>query len=215
MTAPVSVIIPVLNAADQIGACLGAVGEALFEGLINEVIFADGGSTDQIAEVAEAVGARLIHAPPGRGQQLAAAAQEAKGAWLLVIHADSVVGEGWIEAVRDHMRAYPDKAGYFRLRFDSDHRMAGIVAGWANLRSKLLGLPYGDQGLLIPRTLYDRVGGYDQIPLMEDVALARRLRGRGRRPRGPSPDRARRGVRRSRRPARSLGDRALAPEETG
>lgn len=177
MSAPISVIIPVLNAADRIGPCLGVLGEALFEGLIHEVILADGGSTDEIAEVAEAVGARLVIAPAGRGQQLAAAARDVRGQWVLVIHADSVMGEDWIAAVRDHMRLHPDKAGYFRLKFESDHWMAGLVAGWANLRSRLFGLPYGDQGLLVPKTLYDRVGGYPEIPLMEDVAIARRLRG--------------------------------------
>lgn len=177
MIAPVSVIIPVLDAADKIGPCMGALGEALFEGLIHEVILADGGSSDAISEVADAVGARLIHAPAGRGQQLAAAAREAKGTWLLCLHADSILGEDWIMVVREHMRTRPGDAGYFRLRFNSQDGMARIVAGWANLRSRVLGLPYGDQGLLIPKTLYDRVGGYDEIPLMEDVAMARSLRG--------------------------------------
>jgi hypothetical protein len=68
------------------------------------------------------------------------------------------------------------KAGYFRLRFDSNSLPARIVAGWANLRARLFGLPYGDQGLLVPAALYHKCGGYADIPLMEDVAIARSLR---------------------------------------
>lgn len=178
MNAPVSVIIPTLNAADRIGPTLGAIAEALFDGLIREVILADGGSTDAIADVAEASGARLVMAPMGRGTQLAAGADAAVGDWLLVLHADTVLQDGWIEAVQAHMRAGPDKAGYFRLKFDSTHPMARWIEGWANIRSRIFGLPYGDQGLLIHRSLYAKVGGYPAIPLMEDVALARRLRGK-------------------------------------
>ncbi|MEM9139616.1 MAG: TIGR04283 family arsenosugar biosynthesis glycosyltransferase [Pseudomonadota bacterium] len=181
MTAPLSVIIPTLNAADGLGPCLGALGEALFDGLIAEVIFADGGSSDAIADVADAVGARLITAPKGRGTQLAAGVQAAQAPWLLIVHADSVLGENWAGPVRDHIARHPDRAGWFRLRFRSDHPMARITERWANLRARLLALPYGDQGLLIPRTLYDRAGGYPDVPLMEDVALARRL-GRALRP---------------------------------
>ena len=175
MTAPISAVIPTLNAADRIGPCLGALSEALFEGLLREVILSDGGSADQIADIAETIGARLVTGPVGRGGQLAAGIRAARAPWLLILHADSVMDEGWIAAVQAHMRDHPDRAGYFRLHFDVDHPMARVTAGWANLRARLFALPYGDQGLLIPRRLYDAVGGYPEIPLMEDVALARRL----------------------------------------
>ncbi|MEO1493747.1 MAG: TIGR04283 family arsenosugar biosynthesis glycosyltransferase [Pseudomonadota bacterium] len=178
MSAPVSVIIPTLNAAAEIGPCLGALGAALLEGVIREVIFADGGSDDAIADVAEETGARLVTAPRGRGSQLAAGATAAKGEWYLFLHADTVLSEGWASAVAAHMARGRDRAGYFRLAFRSDAAMAELVAGWANLRARLLGLPYGDQGLLIHRALYAEVEGYPEIPLMEDVAIARRLRGR-------------------------------------
>ena len=175
MSAPVSVVIPTLEAADRIGPCLGALGEAVMEGVIHEVIVADGDSSDAIAEVAEAVGARLVTAPRGRGQQLAAGAKAARGDWLLFLHADTVLAPGWGAAVLAHVQARPERAGYFTLRFDTPGPMARIVAGWANLRAALFALPYGDQGLLISRALYDQAGGYRSIPLMEDVALVRRI----------------------------------------
>ena len=118
MRAPVSVVIPTLDAAARIGPCLGALGEGV-AGLVREVILADGGSADAIGQVAEATGARLVEAPRGRGPQLAAGARAARGAWLLFLHADTVLAPGWAEAARRHIAAGPERAGYFRLAFDS------------------------------------------------------------------------------------------------
>lgn len=175
MHAPVSVVIPTLNAAARLGPCVEALGEGLIAGVVRELVIADGGSSDEIAGVAEALGARLVRAPQGRGTQLAAGARVATGKWLLFLHADTVVAPGWASAVVSHIGTQPGKAGYFRLRFDHGGSMARFVAGWANLRSRFLGLPYGDQGFLVSRAVYDAVGGYPEIPLMEDVTLARRL----------------------------------------
>jgi len=179
MTAPVSVVIPTLQAADRIGPCLGTIGEAVTEGVIREVVISDGGSSDDIAEIAEELGARLVTGPPGRGRQLAAGAEAARGEWLLFVHADTVLPSDWGAAVLAHIANRPGKAGYFALGFDTGGLPARLVAAWANLRSALLALPYGDQGLLVNRALYRHAGGYPVIPLMEDVALVRRL-GRGR-----------------------------------
>ena len=175
MSAPVSVVIPTLDAANRLGPTLGALAEGAIDGLVREVVLADGGSSDAIAEVAEAVGARLVEAPRGRGPQLAAGARAARGPWLLFLHADSLPGPGWTAAVRAHIAAGPGRAGYASLAFDSRAAMARVTAGWANLRSRLFALPYGDQGLLIHRELYEATGGHPEIPLMEDVALVRRL----------------------------------------
>jgi len=175
MSAPVSVVVPTLNAAARLGPCLGALTEGLMAGLIAEVILADGGSDDAIGHVAEETGARLVAAPRGRGTQLAAGCRAARAPWLMVIHADSVLQPGWADAVAAHIADRPDRAGHFRLAFDSGAFMARVTAGWANLRARLFRLPYGDQGLVIPRALYDAVGGYPPIPLMEDVAIARKL----------------------------------------
>ncbi len=179
MAAPLSIVIPTLNDAEALGPCLGALAEALTEGLIREVVISDGGSRDGVELVADAAGAELVVGPPGRGAQLARGAEAARGEWLLFLHADTVLERGWSRAVREHMAAAPDRAGWFRLRFDDESFAAGFVAGWANRRARWLGMPYGDQGLLVSRAVYRRAGGYPGIPLMEDVALARRLKLRG------------------------------------
>jgi len=177
MPAPVSVIIPTLNAASRIGPTLGALAEGLDAGLIGELIIVDGNSKDDIAAIADQIGARFITTHAGRGGQLAKGAESACRPWLLFIHADTVLSEGWVSAVQKHLHS-PEKAGYFRLRFNAKGYAPSLVAGWANVRSRLFGLPYGDQGLLVSSALYNKVGGYPDYPLMEDVALARRLRGR-------------------------------------
>jgi len=177
MPAPISVIIPTLNAAASIGPTLAVLAEGLEAGLIGELIIADGGSKDGIEAVAGQIGARFTVVPPGRGGQLAAGAAIATRPWLLFIHADTVLSAGWLAAVQTHL-ATPDKAGYFRLRFDAQGLPPRLVAGWANLRSHLFGLPYGDQALLISTALYNEAGGHPDQPLMEDVALARALNGK-------------------------------------
>ncbi len=178
MRAPVSIVIPTLNACSEMPATLAALAEGLQAGLIRELVISDGGSQDGIAGLAAEAGAVLIAGPAGRGGQLARGAVRARGDWLLFLHADTHLGPGWAAAVRDHIRRYPDRAGYFRLAFRAEGPAARIVAGWANWRSRRLGLPYGDQGLLMSRKLYEQAGGYPDIPLMEDVALARKLKGR-------------------------------------
>ena len=171
----ISVVIPTLNAAPALGPTLGALGAGIGEGLIREVIFADGGSDDDTAAIADAVGADLVTAPRGRGSQLRAGAAAAKGDWLLFLHADTALSPDWPAAMRRHMAQRPDRAGWARLRYDARGVGPAVVAGWANLRTRLFALPYGDQGLLIARALYDRAGGYPPIPLMEDVTLVRAL----------------------------------------
>lgn len=170
----ISIVIPTLNASGTLGPCLGSLGPAVLEAILTEVIFADGGSKDDTEAIAEATGAHFLSAPRGRGAQLRAGAEKARGEWLLFLHADTRLSEDWVEAARAHIAAGPDKAGWFRLRFAAKGPAPRLIAGWANLRSRL-GLPYGDQGLLIHRALYARVGGFAEAPLMEDVAIARAL----------------------------------------
>ena len=142
---------------------------------MHELIFADGGSDDGIKTLADELGARLITAQPGRGSQLAAGVKASKADWIMIVHADTILGQNWPEVIAAHIQS-SKRAGFGRLRFDSGGVMAIITAAWANFRARYLGLPYGDQMLILPRELYDRVGGYRALPLMEDVALARALR---------------------------------------
>ncbi|WP_204113485.1 TIGR04283 family arsenosugar biosynthesis glycosyltransferase [Shimia biformata] len=173
MRAPLTVVIPTLNAGETLPRCLGALWEGMQAGLIGELIVVDGGSTDATVQFADDAGATLLTAPPSRGGQLRAGAMAARGEWFLFLHADTILPEGWSEAVIGHLPSR--RAACFRLSFDGGGWAGRCVAGWANLRSRLFGLPYGDQALLLPRRIYERAGGFPDIPLMEDVALVRRL----------------------------------------
>lgn len=175
MRAPISVVIPVLNAQSSLVGCAAALMEGINAGLIRELIISDGGSTDRTRDIAGDLGARWITDAPSRGGQIRRGCAAAQGEWLLVLHADTQLEAGWSAQVAAHLMR--NEAAYFRLQFASGDRAARFVAGWANLRSRFFGLPYGDQGLLISRQLYEEVGGYQDIQLMEDVALARALRG--------------------------------------
>jgi hypothetical protein len=101
-----------------------------------------------------------------------------QGDWLLVLHADTQLAQGWARPVRTHISGTDAAVGWFRFQFDTRGLPARLVAGWANLRSRFFGLPYGDQGLLIARDIYGAAGGFPDQPVMEDVALARALKGK-------------------------------------
>lgn len=174
MPAKISIVIPTLNAQAALPQCLEALMEGLSEGLIRELIVSDGGSTDATVQIADAAGAEVVTGPASRGGQLRRGCAIARGDWVLVLHADTVLERGWTTAVGDHINN-SGQGAHFRLKFRAGGFGALWVAGWANLRSGVFGLPYGDQGLLIRKTDYDAVGGYPDQPLMEDVALVRAL----------------------------------------
>jgi rSAM/selenodomain-associated transferase 2 len=168
----ISVVIPALDAAAELPQTLAALtGVAQ----IAEVIIVDGGSRDAGVRIARRMRARVIEAPRGRGTQLVVGARAARSEWLLFLHADCRPLPGWEEAVRAFAAGSPERAGYFALTLDDPapgaRRLERLV-GW---RCRALGLPYGDQGLLIHRSLYAAIGGYAPIPLMEDVDIVRRL----------------------------------------
>jgi len=173
MRAPISVVIPTLNSELGLAALLSDLGAGLDAGLIRELVVTDGGSQDKTQTLAEAAGAEWVVGPPSRGGQLARGCVLAQGDWLLVLHSDTRLPPTWAADVQAHLSRQAPAA--FRLSFDADGFWPGLVAGWANLRTRLLSLPYGDQGLLVPRAAYDAAGGYTDQPLMEDVALVRRL----------------------------------------
>jgi rSAM/selenodomain-associated transferase 2 len=169
-----SIVIPTLDAAAELPATLAALTGAE---IVREVIVADGGSRDDTVALARAGSARVIAAPRGRGSQLATGAANAAGEWLLFLHADCRPTTGWDRAVAAFAASEraADRAGYFALRLDDPAPAARRLERLVGWRCRALGLPYGDQGLLIARSLYERIGGYAALPLMEDVDLARRL----------------------------------------
>lgn len=173
----ISVVIPTLDAAETLPATLAALRPVR----LREIVVADGGSTDRTLALAAAAGARIVAAEPGRGSQLAAGAAATGGAWLLFLHADCRLGQGWPAAVAAFVAApgAAGRAGYFDLALDDPRPAARRVERLVAWRCRALALPYGDQGLLIARALYDAIGGFAALPLMEDVDLVRRL-GRGR-----------------------------------
>lgn len=175
MRAPLSIVIPTLNAADELPATLDALFEGVSGGLVRELIVSDGGSDDTTLLIADEAGAVVLSGAPSRGGQLRRGVAAARGDWLLLVHADTHLSPGWTDIVRASIAQ--GQAGFFRLRFRHEGQAARLIAGWANLRSRWFGLPYGDQGLLIRARDLEAAGGVPDVPLMEDVALARALRG--------------------------------------
>ncbi len=170
-----SIVIPTLNAADGLAHTLDLL--AGDEDMVGEIIVADGGSRDGTTALAARWGARVIETAAGRGGQLAAGAAAAKHPWLLFLHADTRLAPGWAETVARFV-ADPrsgSRAAVFRFALDDGNRAARRLEAAVAWRCRRLGLPYGDQGLLIARSLYDAAGGFRPLPLMEDVDLIRRI----------------------------------------
>lgn len=168
-----SVIIPTLNAADSLAASL----ESLPPGFAHEVIVSDGGSSDGTVAVARGLGARVVEGNAGRGGQLARGAAAARGNWLFFVHGDSLVTAEAVDQLARHM-ARGDatyRAAVPTFRLDAEGAAARWLEFMVRWRCRLFALPYGDQGLLISRKLYERVGGFQEMPLMEDVDMVRRL----------------------------------------
>ena len=167
-----SVVIPTLDAGKFLAAGLALLGDP---GRFGEIVISDGGSRDETIALARAGGARIAAGTRGRGPQLQLGAATARGEWLLFLHADTRLATGWYPAVMAHIGERPGKAGYFRFALDDGSRAARRVERLTRWRCRILALPYGDQGLLISRALYDEIGGFRALPLMEDVDIVRRL----------------------------------------
>ena len=174
-----SVIVPTLNEADNIGLVLSSLQDV---GGI-EVIVADGGSTDTTINLALEAGAAVVHCNKGRGRQMNAAAALARGEVLLFLHADTRLPPGFQHVVwhaLDRQGKSPVVAGAFRLRIDDSGLILRIIEWSANLRSRWLSLPYGDQAIFVRAEVFYQMNGFQHWPLMEDYDLCRRLRRLGR-----------------------------------
>jgi rSAM/selenodomain-associated transferase 2 len=165
-----NVIIPTWNAATTLPATLATLAEAPCR-----IIVADAHSPDGTADIARSLGAEVVQAPRGRGAQLAAGAAASRAHWLLFLHADTRLEPGWSKAAQAFM-AGPPGAAHFTFALDDASPPARRLERAVAWRCRHLSLPYGDQGLLIHRRLYQAMGGFRPMPLMEDVDLIRRLR---------------------------------------
>lgn len=170
----VTVVIPTLNENANLQRLLGRLAAA--KPPVARIIVSDGGSTDGTPAIALDHGAELVDAAPGRGGQIRRGVAAANGGWLWLLHADTRLPPGWgpmfaaVLAEADPARAY-----FARLRFATPDMRARLVEFVVRLRCCLFRLPYGDQSLLIHTTLLEAIGGMPDLPLMEDVTLARRL----------------------------------------
>lgn len=177
--AALSVVIPTLNEAAHIAGTIGRL-QAMAEDIAIECIVADGGSGDDTCALAAGCGARVIVSDGGRGAQLNAGAALARAPLLLFLHADCAVPADYAASVRAALGDPGLALAAFRLAIAPADWQLRLVAAGANLRSRWLGLPYGDQGLALRADDFARLGGFRPLPIMEDYDLVRRARGLGR-----------------------------------
>lgn len=171
----ISVIIPTLNEAAHVA---GAVTSA--RSTAGEVIVVDGGSIDATVEVARAAGAAVIQAPRGRARQMNAGARAARGGILLFLHADCQLPTECSSLIQEALESPHVVAGAFRLAVDADGALVRAAESAANWRSRVSQAPRGNQGIFMRADTFEAVGGYADMPVLEDYDLVRRLRGRGR-----------------------------------
>lgn len=161
------VVIPTLNSAEGLPSLLSQLS-----GHVDGLIVSDGGSTDMTIPLAVVSGAQIVSGHKGRGLQLARGAERAPRAdWYLFLHSDVTLPKDWFAQVYQHMDRYPNAAGYFRFGANTPKWQGRLMEFIVGLRCFWWKLPYGDQGLLISRDMYDAVNGYPDWPLFEDVAI--------------------------------------------
>ncbi len=169
----VGVVVPTLNEARYLPGLLEDLHQLTIP---YHLVVADGGSTDETIAVADRAGASVVIAPRGRGSQMNAGARVVTGSWLCFLHADVRVSPGALQLLERTVADANASAAVWRLAIDSPGFWYRTFEFGALLRDRLGGLPYGDQGLLVRRELFDEVGGFPDIPVFEDVAMVRALR---------------------------------------
>jgi glycosyltransferase involved in cell wall biosynthesis len=174
----ISIVIPTLNAERHLPRCFDSLITAAVRGVLREVIVVDGGSSDGTLAIADAAGAHIVRGPKSRGGRMAAGAEAARSDWILFLHPETSLEQGWESEAESFIdQALPERprAAVFRFALDEFGGEARRAEAKAALRSVLLALPYGDQGLLIPKRLYKRIGGYRALDAMEDADIVRRV----------------------------------------
>jgi len=172
----VSVVIPTLNEAEHLPRALKHVAA----GEPTEIIVADGGSRDDTVRIAPSQGATVVSSPPNRARQMNAGAAVARGATLLFLHADTLLPATYRDAILIALREPDVVGGAFRFRITDPFPGRWLVESTTNLRSRLWRMPYGDQALFVRRWAFNELGGFPELPIMEDYEFVRRLRRLGR-----------------------------------
>jgi hypothetical protein len=170
-----SVVIPTLNEADRIVDTVSRL-----RAVDIETIVADGGSRDGTPALARRAGARVVEAPRGRASQQNAGARYATGRVLLFLHADTRLPEDFGRQLFELLMDPALSLGAFRFATDWDHRAMRWIERAVHLRATLLAMPYGDQAFFMRRAMFDRVGGFPEVAVAEDLLLARRMARLGR-----------------------------------
>jgi rSAM/selenodomain-associated transferase 2 len=171
----ISVIVPVLNEEKSIAETL----QTLQQLKPDELIVVDGGSTDGTREICQRLGVELYPSPPGRARQMNFGAQRASGDVLLFLHADTRLPPSAFDDIRTALQDRKVLGGRFDIRLDSPRPLLKLIGFMISLRSRLSKVGTGDQAIFVRREIFRELGGYPDIPLMEDVALSRALKRRG------------------------------------
>ena len=169
-----SIILPVLNEAEQLPHALECLGSVKERGI--EVIIVDGGSEDGTLATAARAGARLINSPKGRARQMNTGAQIASGDVLLFLHVDTVLPEHAERLIEAALHGGRRVWGRFDVDIRGRPRMLRVIAALMNWRSRVTGIATGDQAIFVARSVFESVGGFPDQPLMEDIELCKRLR---------------------------------------
>ncbi|MDP2139352.1 MAG: TIGR04283 family arsenosugar biosynthesis glycosyltransferase [Gammaproteobacteria bacterium] len=170
----ISIIIPVLNEAAALRAHLPLLQP--FRSAGHEVILVDGGSVDGSADLASGLVDVVVTSEPGRARQMNAGAEMANGEILLFLHIDTLLPEDALAQIQSALGKLSAMWGHFDVRLSGDKAVFRLIGFMMNLRSRVSGVATGDQGIFVRTAVFRRVGGFADIPLMEDVALSKTLR---------------------------------------
>ena len=166
----ITIVIPTLNSANKLDATLNNISN-----ITQNIIVVNADSNDRTTKIAKKYNCKIIQSIPNRGVQLHAGAMESSTKWTLFLHSDSELNKNALHEIQKFIYLHPNKAGYFKLKFNDKNPYAFVIEKIVYLRNIFLKLPYGDQGLLISKNLYHKVGGFKAIPIMEDVNIIRKI----------------------------------------
>ena len=170
MITNITVVIPTLNSSKTLEDTLSNISK-----LVQNIIIVDANSNDKTIKIGKKYNSKIILSIPNRGQQLHVGAMKCTTDWILFLHSDSILSKNAHKEIKRFISFKSNKAGYFKLKFSDKNTYALIIEKIVYLRNVILKLPYGDQGLLISKSLYQNVGGFKPLPIMEDVNINLRI----------------------------------------